>query len=135
MATRYALMTPEQKKIAHARTKRWKDKNPEKRKAYKHKHYMENRDKYLNIERERNYQKLYGIGVAEYDAMLVAQDGKCKICGRARASKNVKFRFFSVDHDHKTGAVRGLLCNKCNGALGWYELFSEAIVAYVSVKN
>lgn len=96
---------------------------------------MENRDKFLHIERERAYQKRYGIGVAEYDAMLVAQDGKCKICQRARASKNTKFRFFAVDHDHNTGAVRGLLCVKCNGALGWYEAHGESIVAYLAKKQ
>ena len=128
-------MTAEQKARAHAANKKWSEKNKEKKAEYRHKHYMENRDKFLHIERERNYQKLYGIGVAEYDAMLVAQDGKCKICRRARASKNTKFRFFSVDHDHVTGDVRGLLCNKCNGSLGWYEAFSESIVSYLSVKQ
>jgi hypothetical protein len=128
-------MTPEQKSRANAAKKRWQERNPEKRKAYKHKHYMENRDKFLHIERERAYQKRYGIGVADYDALLVAQEGKCKICGRSRASKNEHFRFFCVDHDHKTGAMRGLLCVKCNGSLGWYEAHVDGIIAYLSRKQ
>jgi hypothetical protein len=135
MGTPYKLMTPEQKSRAHAANKRWGERNKEKRAAYKRKHYMENRDKFLDIERERAYQKLYGIGIDKYDAMLVAQDGKCKICDRARPSKNDRFRFFCVDHGHKTGAVRGLLCHKCNGTLGWYEMHSEAIFSYLSVKQ
>lgn len=52
----------------------------------------------------------YGITTEEYEAILKAQGGKCAICQRATgASKKL-----SVDHDHKTGEVRGLLCTPCN---------------------
>lgn len=46
----------------------------------------------------------------EYRAMLVAQTA-CPICER-------EVERFEVDHDHDTGAIRGLLCSRCNGALG-----------------
>jgi hypothetical protein len=54
-------------------------------------------------------EKTYGITAAGYDALLRAQGGRCAIC-RARP----KSKRLAVDHDHKTGAVRGLLCSRCN---------------------
>src|SRR3990167_4775090 len=50
----------------------------------------------------------------QYDAMWEAQGGVCAICGKACAMKSV----LSVDHDHESGKVRGLLCGKCNIGLG-----------------
>lgn len=128
-------MTHEQKSRAHAANKKWKDKNPALRAEYRHKHYMENRDKYLHIERERAYQKRYGISVDDYDRMLLEQDGKCKICLRGRPSLNTRFRFFAVDHCHVTGEVRGLLCQKCNGALAWFEKFAGSAAEYLGIKQ
>ena len=61
-----------------------------------------------------NYQlvRYYGISVADYRAMFEKQDGKCAICKRHQSELSKKL---SVDHDHKTGKVRGLLCSHCNG--------------------
>jgi hypothetical protein len=53
----------------------------------------------------------YGIAREEYDALLVKQEGKCAICAEPMTPPQ-------VDHDHVTGAVRGLLCRDCNVALG-----------------
>ena len=50
-----------------------------------------------------------------YDAQLVKQGGGCAICG-ARP----KVRRLNVDHEHLSGAVRGLLCARCNRGLGWF---------------
>jgi hypothetical protein len=50
-----------------------------------------------------------GITDADYAAMLARQYGGCAICGRPP-----KTRRLHVDHDHRTGAVRGLLCHRCN---------------------
>lgn len=49
--------------------------------------------------------------------MVAAQNGVCAICGNGETSK--RQRSLSVDHDHETGAVRGLLCNRCNPMLGY----------------
>lgn len=56
--------------------------------------------------------KTYDIEVGGYEELLAAQDGKCAIC-RARPRKTR----LAVDHDHKTNAVRGLLCKNCNKSL------------------
>lgn len=57
-----------------------------------------------------------GLSVEQYDRMLVEQGGVCKICGRPPKSKRL-----SVDHNHRTGAIRGLLCWKCNTGIGWFR--------------
>lgn len=54
-------------------------------------------------------EKTYGITGDDYDSLLKAQGGKCAICRARPRSKRL-----AVDHDHKTGAVRGLLCSRCN---------------------
>ncbi len=52
----------------------------------------------------------YGITADQYWALYEHQGGKCAICQRATG----RTKMLSVDHDHKTGEVRGLLCNYCN---------------------
>lgn len=62
----------------------------------------------------------YGITLKEYEARLVAQSGRCAICGLDESRSNLGSGNFmlSVDHCHDSGAVRGLLCNNCNRAIG-----------------
>lgn len=64
--------------------------------------------------------------------MVVAQDGRCAICREEEtATARGRVRSLAVDHDHETGAVRGLLCSRCNTALGLFRdnpaLLLEAI--------
>jgi hypothetical protein len=56
----------------------------------------------------------YGIELGDYDRLYRGQSGVCAICRRATG----RTRRLSVDHDHKTGEVRGLLCRPCNDVLG-----------------
>jgi len=56
--------------------------------------------------------------MVRFRKLLELQGDRCAICGR----KNKKDRRkFNVDHNHETGAIRGLLCGYCNRALGWFE--------------
>ena len=62
--------------------------------------------------------------------MINEQDGKCAICGtRLEIGRNTH-----VDHNHLTGKLRGVLCNKCNLHLGWLEKpgFMEIVMGYVN---
>lgn len=59
---------------------------------------------------------LYGMTAEQYDALMADQDGRCAICRSDEWPG--KGNRPHVDHDHDSGAVRGLLCGKCNVALG-----------------
>jgi len=62
--------------------------------------------------RETTIEKKYGITMSEYDVLFDSQDGLCGVCSKASKIS------LCVDHDHKTGVVRGLLCRQCNSAIG-----------------
>lgn len=64
--------------------------------------------------RERQLRNEYGITLETYNKMNCEQGGVCKVCGRPETRKQC----LSVDHDHATGAVRSLLCDACNTAIG-----------------
>ena len=65
---------------------------------------------------EQHLKRSYGLTLNEYNEMLEEQDHKCATCGTT--DPGGKHGKFMVDHDHKTGKVRGLLCKNCNIALG-----------------
>lgn len=64
----------------------------------------------------------YGITVERYRDLLATQGNRCGICGRDEEdAKNAWGRkSFSVDHSHKVGLVRGILCHRCNLGLGHF---------------
>jgi RNA polymerase-binding transcription factor DksA len=77
-------------------------------------------------DRKSHLKRKYGMTIADYERMFDAQGGVCAICGEPRPEE----RTLHVDHDHETGVIRGLLCFRCNNALGdfreEYELFQRA---------
>jgi hypothetical protein len=76
-------------------SKKWQDKN----RSTAHARYIKN---------------TYGITVAIYNSMIESQRGVCRICGSVpHAGKRL-----NIDHAHRTGAIRGLLCHSCNSAIG-----------------
>ena len=75
----------------------------------------------------------FGIGLPEYIQMAVDRDNKCDICGRPeRQVRAGKVKALAVDHDHKTGAVRGLLCCDCNQALGKFEDSKDLLTSAIA---
>lgn len=85
-------------------------------------------------EAQRHYglKRYYGISVEDYAAMLNAQDGVCAICARPETNiANGKILPLSVDHDHGTGDVRGLLCNGCNRGIGFFKDNRETLLSAI----
>ncbi len=109
-------------KVKEARRK-WSEKNPNQRQEY----YRKHPEKFKEM---RFKMMMWRIGVKmtyqEFKKLLKKQGGKCAICRMFE-----KKRRMSVDHCHKTGKVRGLLCRTCNIGLGQFkdnpELLKKAI--------
>lgn len=80
------------------------------------------RERYGAKERDKRRDQLlrkYGLTQAAFKTMLAGQKHKCGICREDLDTENLKSgRGAVVDHDHKTGKVRGILCNRCNKAIG-----------------
>jgi len=66
---------------------------------------------------DRSFRRLYDIGLEDYERLYRFQNGRCAIC-QDRTPPGVRL---VVDHDHTSGDVRGLLCNRCNLVLGQME--------------
>lgn len=80
-----------------------------------------NREAVLLQKRDSALRDSYGIGVEEFNILLASQGGGCKICGATEANSGGKrYTNLAVDHNHETGKVRGLLCNKHNRGLGMF---------------
>ena len=98
------------------RQKKYYEINRSKRLKYEKNRYKNNRNKFW-----ANNIKKYGITIEDWQAMFEAQLGCCLICGTHQSKLKKRL---SIDHNHGTGKVRGLLCNNCNRALG---LFGDSV--------
>lgn len=127
--------TPEEREKRRIYQARWREKNREKYNEWAKEYHHKN--KHLWESRTRGWQIKckYNITEEDYQRMFNEQVGVCKICGRPPHGhgKNKRSIVLHIDHDHSTNEVRGLLCSRCNGALGWYEKCKEGIESYLKV--
>lgn len=100
---------------ARDRVRRWREQNPEKYAALKKRNSA--RPEKKRADREGHLKRKYGITLEDYERMLEEQGGVCFICKKPRPED----RTLHVDHDHATGEIRGLLCFRCNNALGDFD--------------
>lgn len=91
--------------------------NKEAKKAYNKKYRENNKGKIYAYYRPFRLKKLYNLSLEDYNTILNSQNGKCAIC-----TEDLDLgKHTHVDHCHKTGRVRGILCGKCNTALGGFR--------------
>lgn len=94
------------------RVRAWREANPERFHAYQRAYKDRNREHIRRQNRDRHLLGKYGIVSEEFDLLVLAQMNLCAIC--------LKYfgKSLHVDHDHRSGKIRGLLCGKCNKAIG-----------------
>lgn len=101
--------------------KKYRQEHPEKSmlrdKIYRERAREERPDELAMAHRKHRLKKVFGITIEDYNNMFEAQSGVCAICGKPGNPRKNHGRLF-VDHNHKNGTVRGLLCHHCNTALG-----------------
>ncbi|KKN10422.1 hypothetical protein LCGC14_1036850 [marine sediment metagenome] len=84
-------------------------------------------------QRNAIFKRKYGISLEQYRAIFTKQNGACSICGLPETKRNNgKPRRLSVDHCHTTNKIRGLLCNKCNLAIGNFEDDIDVMASAIS---
>lgn len=103
---KYSTCRSCRRQIEHA----YKQKNPAAYKARRRNYWRQHRDRYLEL----YYPRYYGISYQDYQNLSNLQNSLCAICGHPPKSN----KKLVVDHDHKTGKVRQLLCHKCNMIIG-----------------
>lgn len=95
------------------------------------------KDKYHNKEGEKerikykHIERRYGLTKEEYLQKLNKQGCQCEIC-KVELKNDIKTH---IDHNHKTGKVRGILCKECNHILGWVKDDINRIQWYINYLN
>ena len=78
---------------------------------------------------ERDLIKDFGLTLAQYNQMLVAQNGVCAICKKPEtAIRDGELLALAVDHNHKTNQIRALLCGNCNKGIGNLQESPELLI-------
>lgn len=120
MPSIYELNRTEESKERHREANRKWHSDPEnraRRSAAARRRRAEQPEKQREIQRRYDLKRNYGMEPAGYEALLHKQNYECAVCGSQHSGRHDNENL-PVDHDHETGAVRGLLCNKCNTGIG-----------------
>lgn len=119
------------KQCRNERTVKYYKDNPDKAKDKNERQRKNRKDFYSSQEgikssRRSHLKRRFNMTIDQYDEMAEKQNHKCAICNESEVySRN---KFLCVDHDHKTGERRGLLCNKCNRGLGLFKDDQETLI-------
>jgi len=113
------------------RARKYRERNPDRIREIRAKYREANLEAINEYQKERFLKTRYGITVAQRDALIQEQEGKCAICGEAKQ--------LVTDHCHKSRVVRGMLCRTCNLMLGYAydnpDILEKAIAYLESNEN
>lgn len=114
------------KAMAKVYRKRARAKHGDKLNERRRKWGQDNKERMKHYDRARRIQR-YGITLKDYERLVAQQKFRCEIC--EMPEKEDIYGVLRVDHCHKTGKVRGLLCNGCNRALGMVKDKPEVLIS------
>lgn len=109
------MKTPEVKERINAKRREYYQKNKEKVSAYSKGRRQYGYQKCV-YDKEKRIKMKYKLTIQDIENMLAGQNNKCFICHKEFTNNNYK-----IDHCHKSGLVRGLLCHLCNSAIGFLK--------------
>lgn len=92
--------------------------NKMRRQTWAKEYQVNNHDKVKLAARRKHLRSSYGLTVAQYEELLRKQNGRCVIC---KSLLENEIRNPAIDHCHKTGMVRGILCQTCNSGLAFLK--------------
>lgn len=92
----------------------------------------QNKEKFRATQKRSELKAKYGLTMDAFQSLVMAQGGKCAICRNQMDMENAPSRNCCVDHDHATGAVRGVLCRMCNIGLGNFKDDEGALASAIS---
>ena len=101
----------EHKECSRELRRQWNINNPERYRAS----YTETPEK-KEHRRRRLIEKKYGLSYKDWEGLWYSQDGRCAICDKFIDD----LKDICIDHNHKTGEIRGLLCKECNLGIGCF---------------
>ena len=111
------------------RSKKYRDEHKQQRSDYGKKYRLEHKNQIKEKNRVGHLKRKFGMTLEDYNLLFEIQKGQCAICGRHQ--KELK-QALSIDHNHDTGEIRGLLCHECNETLGYAkentEILANAII-------
>lgn len=115
------------------KARRYRLENPEKVKEFQKLWRISNPEVYKESARRTHLRTTFNISLEEYNELFEKQGKACAIC-KGTSPQDSMGRSFCVDHNHITGEIRGILCFRCNKALGWFrddERLLEKALSYL----
>jgi hypothetical protein len=104
---------------------------PDFKREYDRQRRLQNLKKDPDFDRRRDLKKHYGISLEDYEFLFHSQGAKCAIC----KSTKPKGKGWHIDHDHKSGQIRGILCHYCNLGIGHFKDNERAIRSAIEYLN
>ena len=120
-------LTSSCKECRKVQSKQWQFLNPKKYQQSAKNYRLNNPEKVAKSVWNTKLKTKYGITEKEFDSLYTKQNGLCAICGKPEFAKTPQgnIRPLSIDHHHLNKTVRGLLCSKCNCAIGLLDIDNQ----------